>query len=421
MNAWEYAKGDTSGQTAGDISEDQATCQDLVGDPGRTTACRDAAAEQFNSVGPIKDQFAPAGWKTPQGVPDQAGLHGAGLKEAVALQWTLGGSKDSFSYAIDGAPGALYAVDISAINWKDKELPVFASPDPFAQGQSKLIPTSKEIDLYASEISSSGVVGIGGTTHSSLVALAQLYFTDKYLVNPQYLRVFTPNAPTHNTCTPSCTCPGQTCDTGNPTPPSSNPPPTPTVTLAADTPLQARQASTQSVTIAPVGVLTDQQAIVPESTFLELMSPNPAVNGVDTPACDITGTNLGLAGDAPNSYCPNYVQSESDLGFRSSLNDTHRLGYSPPTATQAQLGAQADFLHQIPALSDLSRNVYALAENNFGITWLDRAHCRTPARAHRTISVSTLVGTLSPGRLMPRCAAAPPPTLRPRPRLMKGR
>jgi hypothetical protein len=262
-------------------------------------------------------KFAPA---LPAGRP-------ASLQEAVYLHWTIVNTGvDTFEYAIDGPPGTLYAVDISAINYKNQLMPVFTS--------------EKSPDVFTSENPDASSYGTDSPLSPN--AVSESGFKASYFdsgVDPQYLRVFVPNSPNSNTC-------------GDCTPPSDDlGQPQTTVTLQAQSPVQARTPVSQTVALSLDTPITSAQAVFPELSTLIHITPQNSFNGVDKDASCVTGIF---------SYCPDYVVYDSDTGIREPVSA------GPLTNT----GTQEALLPQVPALSVLSSNEGTISSNIYQTTWL---------------------------------------------------
>jgi hypothetical protein len=337
---------------------------------------------QYNSQGPIKDEFATVG---------DGGLGSAGLQESVYLTWTISKTnhEDTLTYAIDGVPNTYYAVDITAINWKDKEMPVFTG-NPFASSSAP--PSQAALKTY---LQSSQVGGApGGFPAPPAPTLDQIKTAFDGSANPQYLRVFEPNAslhcvpptPLHCYSPPSCVggvptqghpipCGGSSCPQPPPvTPYCYNPPtcvdvdgtwtwksgsaivctsnvsssmPVPTVDLNASSPVQTREPSAESIALTLDTPITEQQAVFPEFASLQHITPQSAFNG--------TVTDLSCA---QGSYCPDYVRYDSDVGLRA------------PVLTGGGHTVSEAVLPQVPALTTNSKNLGDLAVNTFQTTWL---------------------------------------------------
>lgn len=283
------------------------------------------------------------------------GLYQAGLKEAIYLKWSIptpssGNHNASFQYAIEGAPGVWYAVQIVALNWKQQMMPIFQG-NQFA-------------------VSASG--GSCGT-----------------LCSPQYFRAFIANP----TITPPA-CP--TCVSSSFT---SAPQPSPTVHLYATSPLQVRQTGQQVVTLSIDGnPLAPSQAVFPIDSYLVHFTPQASYDGAE-------GSGGCVASGA---YGANYVNYDSDL---SPPLETFITGGPTPQPGHPGQSACVVYLPQAAQLTDDARSIGPQSQNTYNTTWLEPTLTNPCTSSYKTVGNSDFSLTATWPQSLSECTAsgAPPP------------
>jgi hypothetical protein len=229
---------------------------------------------------------SPNPWNTPQDEFGTDGTIDTGLKEAIRLTWNIptssGGQAPSINYYLVGPPGVWYAVQIVAIDQRQRIIPLNASP---------------YVDAHS------------GYNYFRVFQVGE--FDQNPPTKPKTPKTCVPPVPNPcadyvNPCDKSTTPATEDCSA-----PLTSPQPSLTAALATPAATSVLNPTSQAIDLEPSTPLSNQQAIFPTEVTLDHFTPQGQYDGAD-PSSDPPGTLADVnAASGPNAYVeyPGYSES----------------------------------------------------------------------------------------------------------------